>query len=137
MGNAASAEKPLKVLLAESSPAVRGSMEQVLRHQGYEVICASDGFDVLCRLPEWRPDLLLMACSLPRLTGSQVCSLLRQSPDFRHLRVILLADDNTLLDRVTSAVVSADACLVKPFRTAELQAALLAMPSADELATAV
>lgn len=137
MGYAAKTDKPLKVLLAESSPAVRDSMEQVLLHQGYDVICANDGFDVLCRLPEWRPDLLLLACSLPRLSGSQVCSLLRQSPDFRHLRVILLADDNTLLDKVTSAVVLADACLIKPFRSAELQAALLAMPAQDELGEAV
>ncbi|ALO45101.1 hypothetical protein PS2015_414 [Pseudohongiella spirulinae] len=123
------AEKPLKILLADEAPLVRDRMQQVLQAQGYEVVCASDGFDVLCRLPEWRPDLLMLASSLPRLSGGQVCSLLRQSPDFKELRVVLLSDGDNFLDSATADHVSADACLRRPFTTADLLQTLQGMSS--------
>lgn len=123
-------EKPLRILLADEVPLLRDRMQQVLQAQGYEVVCASDGFDVLCRLPEWRPDLLMLASSLPRLSGGQVCSLLRQSPDFRELRVVLLSDDSNFLDAATADHVSADACLNRPFSTADLIQTLQGMSSA-------
>jgi PleD family two-component response regulator len=56
-----SAHTRLKVLLAEPGGAVRERMAGILEQQGFEVMLAEDGFDVLCRLPELRPDLLLMA----------------------------------------------------------------------------
>lgn len=119
--------RPLRILLADEVPLVRDRMQQVLQAQGYEVVCASDGFDVLCRLPEWRPDLLMLASSLPRLSGGQVCSLLRQSPDFRQLRVILLSDDNNFLDAAVADHVDVDACLGRPFSTPDLLRALQCM----------
>lgn len=118
----------LKVLLAEPSRAFREVMEKVLHQQGYDVVCVNDGFEVLCRLPELRPDLLLLSSTLPRLSGPQVCSLLRQSPDFHSLRVIMLSDADSLLDHARAEQVAADACLVKPFRTAELRAVLTTLP---------
>lgn len=126
---AAKAEKPLRILLADEAPLVRDRMQQVLQSQGYEVVCASDGFDVLCRLPEWRPDLLMLASSLPRLSGGQVCALLRQSPDFKDLRVVLLSDGDNFLDSATAVHVNADACLNRPFSTADLIQALKGMTS--------
>jgi twitching motility two-component system response regulator PilG len=121
--------RPLRILLADEAPLVRDRMQQVLQAQGYEVVCASDGFDVLCRLPEWRPDLLMLASSLPRLSGGQVCALLRQSPDFKELRVVLLSDGDNFLDSATADHVSADACLSRPFSTADLLQALQGMSS--------
>ena len=87
----AQAAEPLKILLAESAGATRQRMQQVLRGHDYHVTCVEDGFEVLCRLPELRPDILMMSCALPRLSGAQVCTLLRQSPDFSGLRIVRAA----------------------------------------------
>ncbi|MEX0740015.1 MAG: response regulator [Pseudohongiella sp.] len=117
-------ERPFRVLLADAGHHVRERLTGLLEQQAVEVLTADDGFDVLCRLPELRPDLLLLASTLPRLSGTQVCSLLRQCPDFRHLTVILMGDEHTLLDEVRAELAGADGCLQMPFRLAELQDAL-------------
>lgn len=121
---ASSGHHRLRVLLAEHGGAVRERMAGILEQQGFEVMLAEDGFDVLCRLPELRPDLLLMATTLPRLTGQQVCALVRQSPDFNKLTVILLSENGNLLDRAQADLSGADGCLNKPFRLADLQSTL-------------
>jgi twitching motility two-component system response regulator PilG len=60
---------------------------------------------------------------LPRLGGIQVCSLLRQSPDFVSLPVLILTGSHALVDTVRAEMAGADACLQKPFRSKELRAA--------------
>jgi twitching motility two-component system response regulator PilG len=129
-------DTPLKVLLAEPTRVFREIMDKVLRQQGYQVVCVNDGFEVLCRLPELRPDLLMLSAALPRLTGPQICSLLRQSPDFKGLRVIILSEANSMLDHARTDLAQADACLVRPFRTAELRDALSGLSLEDRLRSA-
>lgn len=113
--------RPFRVLLADAGLQLRERLADLLNQQSVEVLTADDGFDVLCRLPELRPDLLLLANALPRLTGTQVCSLVRQCPDFRDLTVILMGDEHNLLDEVRAELAGADGCLHMPFRLAELQ----------------
>lgn len=117
--------RPLRLLLAEPVPQLQRSMVKVLGRLHYEILTATDGFEVLCRLPEWRPDVLLMASDLPRLAGTQVCALLRDSPDFKALPIILLVDSDRFLDVAKARDVGADAYLQRPFRLAELKEALV------------
>lgn len=116
--------QPLKVLLAEPVTRLRNSMVRVLDSLRYEILTATDGFEVLCRLPEWRPDVLLMSGRLPRINGMQVCSLLRDSPDFHMLPIILLVDEDAFLETAKATEAGADACLRRPFRLNELLGAL-------------
>jgi twitching motility two-component system response regulator PilG len=117
------ANKPVRVLLADAGVLLREQLTSMLSQSRCQVMTAVDGFDVLCRLPELRPDILLIASDLPRLGGIQVCSLLRQSPDFVSLPVLILTGSHALVDTVRAEMAGADACLEKPFRSKELRAA--------------
>ncbi|MDP2286164.1 MAG: response regulator [Pseudohongiella sp.] len=119
--------QPVRVLLADAGELLRQQLTAMLSDANCEVMAAADGFEVLCRLPELRPDVLLIASDLPRLSGIQVCSLLRQSPDFAALPVLILTGANALVDRVRAELAGANACLEKPFRRSELQAAFSAV----------
>jgi twitching motility two-component system response regulator PilG len=114
---------PSRVLLADTGALFIEQMSAMLAQANCEVLTASDGFEVLCRLPELRPDVLLIAADLPRLSGIQVVSLLRQSPDFSQLPVLVLTGANAMIDRVRAKMAGANACLEKPFRCDELQKA--------------
>lgn len=116
--------RPFRVLLADPGQQVRERLGEMLLQQDFEVVTTDDGFDVLCRLPEWRPDLLLIATDLPRLSGTQVCSLIRQCPDFTSLPVILMGEDHSLLDQARAEMAGANGCLPLPFRMEELRQAL-------------
>lgn len=116
--------RPFRVLLADAGQQVRERLGKMLMQQDFDVVTSDDGFDVLCRLPEWRPDLLLIANDLPRLSGTQVCSLIRQCPDFSTLAVILMGEEHSLLDQARAEMAGANGCLPLPFRMDELRQAL-------------
>lgn len=115
--------RPLRVLLADAGALLREQLTVMLSETRCQVLTAADGFEVLCRLPELRPDILLIASDLPRLSGIQVCALLRQSPDFSGLPVLILTAGQALVDTVRAEMAGANACLEKPFRSSELRAA--------------
>jgi len=115
--------RPLRVLLADAGALLREQLTFMLSETRCQVMTAADGFEVLCRLPELRPDILLIASDLPRLSGIQVCTLLRQSPDFSGLPVLILTGAHALVDTVKAEMAGANACLEKPFRSSELRAA--------------
>lgn len=116
-------QAPIRVLLADTGTLLCEQLTALLSAARCEVLRAADGFEVLCRLPELRPDVLLIASDLPRLSGIQVCTLLRRSPDFSGLPVLVLAGRNAILDKVRAKMAGANACLETPFRSADLQAA--------------
>lgn len=120
---AATRHVPVRVLLADTGTLLCEQLTAMLVEARCEVLHASDGFEVLCRLPELRPDVLLIAADLPRLSGIQVCSLLRQSPDFSGLPVLMLTGQQALLDNVRAKMAGANACLETPFRSADLRSA--------------
>ena len=74
------AERPL-VLLAEDHDDTRRVYGLILRHFGYRVEEASNGFDAVELAKTWRPDLVLMDIGLPGMDGWQVSRILKSSPE--------------------------------------------------------
>lgn len=113
-----------RILLADSSDLLCEQVTAMLADVDCELVTVRDGFEVLCRLPGIQPDLLLISSELPRLSGLQVCSLLRQSPDFSSLPVVLMLNTSTAVETARATLAGASACLPKPFRRKELEAVL-------------
>ena len=74
------AERPL-VLLAEDHDDTRRVYGLILRHFGYRVEEASNGYDAVELAKTWRPDLVLMDIGLPGIDGWQVSRILKSSPE--------------------------------------------------------
>jgi twitching motility two-component system response regulator PilG len=115
-----------RVLLAESDDVSRQRMKGILEDRGYHVISVADGFELICRIPEWRPDILLASAQLARLTGPQVCALLQQCPDYRELPVFILKHNQSDSERQVFEMESCGAAgmLSSPFSTEELSSLL-------------
>jgi hypothetical protein len=64
-------ERPL-VLLAEDHDDTRRVYGLILRHFGYRVEEAANGYDAVELAKTWRPDLVLMDIGLPGMDGWQV-----------------------------------------------------------------
>jgi CheY-like chemotaxis protein len=57
------------VLVAEDDSPTRAMIADVLRDAGYGVVEASDGREALDRLPERRPDLIILDLMMPGMSG--------------------------------------------------------------------
>ena len=121
---------PSHILLVEDDPTLRETVEYNLRHQGYDVTTAADGYAALSAARKHQPDLLLLDVMLPGLDGFEVCRILRQEMS---LPILMLTARSDEIDRVLGLEMGADDYLTKPFSMRELLARVKALLRRVEL----
>ncbi|MEQ9545384.1 MAG: response regulator [Marinobacter sp.] len=110
------------VLIADDEPNIVISLEFLLRQAGYRVVVAQDGEDALEAIRRETPDLVLLDVMLPRLSGFDVCQKIRENPDWRDMRVLMLTAKGREVEVSKGLALGADAYITKPFSTQELLA---------------
>ena len=116
---------PDRVLVVDDDPALRRSLERVLRLGGYEVELAGDGQAALSRLAAERYTAVVLDVGMPKPDGLDVCRRLRARGD--RTPVIMLTARETVADRVDGLESGADDYITKPFAVEELLARLRAV----------
>ncbi|NIA12853.1 MAG: response regulator [Nitrospiraceae bacterium] len=97
-------------------------LEQFLTPRGYEVICLGDGEAALEAVAAEPPDVILLDLMMPGMDGFEVCRQLKQSPDTRHIPVIIITGMREKEANVMALEAGADDFLVKPFDAVLLSA---------------
>lgn len=116
----------LKIMVVDDSVTIRRSAEAFLKQAGCEVILAEDGFDALAKVSQHRPDVIFCDIMMPRLDGFQTCALIKKSPVYGAIPVVMLSSKDGLFDRARGNIVGSDDYLTKPFsRESLLQAVRL------------
>ncbi|MBX7228653.1 MAG: response regulator [Burkholderiaceae bacterium] len=105
----------LKVMVIDDSSTIRRSAEIFLSQVGCQVLLAEDGFDALAKINDHNPDLIFCDILMPRLDGYQTCALIKKSPRFSSIPVIMLSSKDGLFDRARGRMVGSDEYLTKPF----------------------
>ncbi len=105
----------LKVMVIDDSNTIRRSAEIFLGQAGCRVIVAEDGFDALAKIADNDPDLVFCDILMPRLDGYQTCALIKKSPKFNEIPVIMLSSKDGLFDRARGRMVGSEQYLTKPF----------------------
>jgi two-component system, OmpR family, phosphate regulon response regulator PhoB len=109
-----------QVLLIEDDCEVTNLVGHGLRLGGHAVRVAGTGTDGLRLARDIRPDLVLLELVLPDGPGTEVCRLLKSSPDTRQIPVIVVSARSDEVDRVVSFELGADDHVSKPFSVREL-----------------
>ena len=107
--------QPVRVLLADDSPHAQRMGERILREEGYEVVTVTDGETALLRLNDVKPDLVLADVFLPLQSGYELCRFIKNSPEYRHAGVVLIAGLLEPVDEEEARRVGCDSVLKKPF----------------------
>jgi len=111
-----------RILIADDEPTVRQLLELVLTGQGYEVMLAQNG-DQLVRMAQERiPDLVLVDLMMPQLDGYEAIRQLRNDTRTAHLPMLILTAKSTPDDVVVGFETGADDYITKPFNIPELLA---------------
>ena len=103
------------VLVVDDEPFICRSLSFVLRKGNYHVVEARNGEDALAAVREHKPDLVFMDVMMPKLNGFDVCAAIKQDPELRSTRVILLTAKGQDSDREVGTRAGADAYMTKPF----------------------
>ncbi len=100
------------VLVVDDDDAIREVIAEVLRDEGYDVVCAGNGEQALNELrKEQQPDLMLLDLMMPVMSGWELLEELQASSPLSQIPVI-----------VVSAMTAPGACehLAKPIDLARL-----------------
>jgi DNA-binding response OmpR family regulator len=109
-----------RILVVEDDEAMALGLADRLRFEGYEAEVARDGETGLELARATRPDLMILDVLLPRMSGLDVCSTLRN--DGSELPIIMLTARGRDADRVCGLKLGADDYMTKPFSFMELAA---------------
>jgi twitching motility two-component system response regulator PilG len=113
------------VAIIDDSVVVRKIVETSMGRMGIRCSGFRDGYEALHTLGNEQgplPDLLFLDINLPRLDGFELLRLFKSNPRFASIVIIILSSRDSVLDRVKFRLAGAQAYLVKPFRTQDLQA---------------
>ena len=77
------------ILVVDDDPAVRNSLEMVLRSGGYEVDLAMHGFDALLQLKRNVPAVVISDLNMPQMSGFEFLSVVRRR--FPEISVIAMS----------------------------------------------
>ena len=113
---------PKRVLIADDEPNIVTSLEYLMTKSGYSVMIARNGEEALALVESFRPDLVLLDVMMPRRSGFEVCQKMRERPDWRHIKIVMLSAKGREAEVSKGLSLGADAYVTKPFSNRELLA---------------
>ncbi len=108
------------VLIADDHRALRKLFAKKINAAGHETITAADGSEALRLAEEKQPDLIVLDVMMPEKDGYEVCSLIKQMPNLKHVPVILYSGDESKEFTKRGMEAGAAACIQKTSRSSEL-----------------
>lgn len=124
MNDASAPERPVRVLVIDDEPQIRGALGSVLRAHHWVVDLAEDGAGGLEAAATHTPDVVVLDLTLPDMSGFDVARELRlwySGP------ILVLSVRGSEADKITALDLGADDYLTKPFSAGELTARLRAL----------
>jgi len=113
------------VLFVEDEEALRMTVGDRLRNEGYAVECAADGDDGFAKATQVPFDLIILDVMLPRKSGFDVCRDIRQAGLITP--ILMLTARGHTSDKVNGLKIGADDYVTKPFNMLELMARVEAL----------
>jgi two-component system OmpR family response regulator len=105
-----------------------------LGKEGYDTITAIEGVQALELARTNKPDLIVLDIMLPKISGFEVCRILRKE---MAIPIIMLTARDDEIDKVTGLDLGADDYMTKPFSMRELMARIRAMLRRVEIQTVI
>ena len=116
-----------RVLVVDDDPDIREVVSVMLEAVGLAVHAVGSAEDALDRIGDEPFDLVVLDWNLPRMSGLELCRLLRHAPSHHGLPVLFLTANASSQDMVEAFAGGADDYVVKPFRAPELGARIFSL----------
>jgi len=112
------------ILLVEDEPSFVEALTVGLGREGFRVKVALDGADALAMFDAMQPDLVLLDVMLPKVSGIDVCRVMRAKSN---VPIVMVTAKTSEIDTVVGLEVGADDYITKPYRLRELVARIRAV----------
>lgn len=108
-----------KVVMIEDSKVLGTALAGVLKVEGVEVHWATNGVEGVALAKQVRPDLILLDLMLPKLSGFDVCKLLKTDNLTWRIPVVIMSTLTDAESRTRAQESGADHFIAKPYDLTE------------------
>jgi DNA-binding response OmpR family regulator len=115
-----SANEPIRILVIDDDPGVRGLLTILFEREGWTVTTAADGEVALEQIARVRPDVVILDLMLPKRTGLEVLQQIAEHDDDTAEKVLVLTAISEAQLRRLPAGLRVRKLMRKPFDNAEL-----------------
>ncbi|MES2562924.1 MAG: PAS domain S-box protein [Pseudomonadota bacterium] len=113
-----------RILIVDDNVDAAATLNVLLNSLGYETSVAHTGAEALERVPEFKPDVVLLDIGLPGMDGYEVARRLRTLVQHRRLKIVAVTGWGQEADKQSSLEAGIDVHLVKPIDLDDIQTAL-------------
>jgi DNA-binding response OmpR family regulator len=110
------------VLIVEDDPDIADLIHHYLVKAGHTAETVVSGSEVLDRVSQRRPDVVILDLMLPGMHGFDICRAIRDNPPTADLPIIIVTARAEESERVVGLELGADDYVTKPFSPKELVA---------------
>jgi diguanylate cyclase (GGDEF)-like protein len=109
-----------RVLVVEDDVAMSTLITKTLISAGYRVDCVQAASELIDKLLDFHPDLLLLDLHLPDCTGAELALIVRQLPGFATMPILYVSGESDPMHQVAALKCGADGFISKPIRPRDL-----------------
>lgn len=80
----------MKILIAEDDDINRELIKEVLEGDGYDVVCASDGQELITLALSNKPDLIITDIQMPNMSGDTMIAMIEEYDDLVKTPIIVM-----------------------------------------------
>jgi len=111
-----------KIWIVDDNPANLSVLFNYLSDSGFQPFVFESAQDVLSKISEKKPDLILLDIRMPEMDGYQLCQQLKTSPDTAEIPVIFITALTAVEDKVKGFNMGAVDFITKPLQHEEVLA---------------
>lgn len=111
-----------QIWTVEDEEAISTLLVDIIESMGHEAVHCYDADELEKRLRHGTPDLMLLDLMLRGQNGFQILRQWKDSPQTRHIPIIILSARSTETDKVRGLDLGAEDYVTKPFHVRELKA---------------
>lgn len=121
------AEMKQKIMVVDDDPDIRRLVQTVLEREGFIVDSSPNAADFFKKVPQFKPDLVVLDLQLPDDDGFGIIKKLRNAPATVHIPIVMLTVQSVDSYKIAGLEIGADDYIVKPFNQGEFVARLRAV----------
>ncbi|MDP9955815.1 response regulator [Epilithonimonas hungarica] len=112
-----------KILIFDDETSILEVIFIVLNDLGYEVEVSETADDIIQKVSDFQPDVIIMDNWIPVIGGVEATKLLKAHPDYKSIPVIYITANNDIASLANEA--KADDYVPKPFDLEDLEKKVL------------
>ena len=124
-----------RVLIADDNEQNRELLDAYLADEDYQILMARDGEETLKVVREHQPDLILLDIMMPRMSGYEVCELLKGDSELSGILVLMVTALKEMGDIEKAVRAGCDDFLTKPVNQLELKTRVRSLLKVRHLAS--